>query len=141
MGPLRILLRRNALATWMVIAAAVLMKAIVPAGFMPERTASGIAVVLCPGMATAPERAGVMPGMAAPALSPPRKGHDQAPAKPDVPCAFAGLTAPSFGGIDLVLPAIAIAATLAAARLFAPNAPIARRAFLRPPLRGPPAIA
>lgn len=131
MASLRILLRRNALATWMVIVAAVLMKAIVPAGFMPERTASGIAVVLCPGIATVPDHATL----------PHHKGHDRAPAKPDVPCAFAGLTAPSFGGIDIVVLAIAVAAILSTARLFVPHAPIARRAFLRPPLRGPPVIA
>lgn len=144
MGSLRHLLRRNALAAWAVIAGALLMKAIVPAGFMPVMTANGMAMVWCPGMTSAaPERAAMasttMPGMMHHAIpAHPRQG-EQAPAKADVPCAFAGLTAPSLGGADIVLLAIAFAAIVAAALLFKPIAPIARRAFLRPPLRGPPA--
>jgi hypothetical protein len=157
---LRHLLRRNALAAWAVIASALLMKAIVPAGFMPMMTTDGLAIVLCSGMAggtttaTPPGPAAAMPGMAHSGMAHPDRalpdeahpadmGHsrhgEQTPAKPDVPCAFAGLTAPSLGGVDIVLLAAAFAAILAAALLPRPTPPIVRRAFLRPPLRGPPA--
>jgi hypothetical protein len=125
-----------------------LMRAIVPAGFMPMATANGIELVLCSGMAqpsdttTAPAAAGMMhhamPHHAMPARV---DGGHQIPAKPDAPCAFAGLTAPSLGGTDIVLLAIAFASVVAAALFQRPNAPIRPRPFLRPPLRGPPAHA
>lgn len=150
MGSLRLLLRRNALAAWAVIAAALLMKAIVPAGFMPVMTASGMAMLWCPGMtevapasmtmAMAPQ-ASVMPGMTHHATATHHRQGEQAPAKSEGPCAFAGLTAPGLAGVDIVLLAIAFAAIVAAALLFKPIAPVARCAFLRPPLRGPPARA
>jgi hypothetical protein len=148
MAALRPFLHSNAALVWAVIVCALLMRAIVPAGFMPMATANGIQLVLCSGMAqpsdtmTAPAAAGMMhhamPHHAMPARV---DGGHQIPAKPDAPCAFAGLTAPSLGGADIVLLAIAFASVVAAALFQRPDAPIRPRPFLRPPLRGPPAHA
>ncbi len=141
MGSLRFLLRQNALAAWVVIAVALLMKAVVPAGFMPAMTAAGMTVVPCSGMTTVSTPALAMPGMVHHAMPAHPTGQEQAPAKPDAPCAFAGLTTPGLGGADMVLPALAFAVLVAAALLFPPIARITRLAFLRPPLRGPPTRA
>jgi len=157
MAALRPFLQSNTALVWAVIVCALLMRAIVPAGFMPMATANGIELVLCSGMAqpsdptTAPAAAGMMPGMqhhampdhAMPDHALPGRGDGghQIPAKPEAPCAFAGLTAPSLGGADIVLLAIAFASVVAAAVFQRPNAPIRPRPFLRPPLRGPPAHA
>ncbi|WP_242185660.1 hypothetical protein [Sphingomonas sp. CARO-RG-8B-R24-01] len=142
MTALRPFLHRNALAVWLLIACALLMKAVVPSGFMPVMTANGLEIVLCPGV-TADASAGAMPGMmhhAMPAIAKQdgRTPAKQAPAKAETPCAFAGLTLPGLGGVDIVLLVIAVAAIVAAGLFFQPIAPIARSAFLRPPLRGPP---
>jgi hypothetical protein len=145
MAALRPFLQSNTALVWAVIVCALLMRAIVPAGFMPMATANGIELVLCSGMAqpsdptTAPAAAGMMPGMqhhampdhAMPdhALQGRGDGGHQIPAKPEAPCAFA----------DIVLLAIAFASVVAAALFQRPDAPIRPRPFLRPPLRGPPA--
>ena len=146
MNALRQLGQRKALATWMMLACALVMKAIVPAGFMPMMTANGLEMVLCSGMAATGSAdvtvKPMMPGMAHEILPPqPHGAHDPAPApaKSETPCAFTGLTAPTVGGADLMLLAIAVIAIVVAARLFRPIAPIAPLCHLRPPLRGPPA--
>lgn len=138
MEALRHILRRNTVAAWTVIALALLLKLLVPAGFMPTMTAHGLEMTFCPGMVEIPTAATKpMAGMAH--AMPGHQQGKEAPAKPDSPCAFAGLTAPSLGGTDIVLLAMAFAAIVAASLFFQPIAPITRRAFLRPPLRGPPA--
>ena len=151
MAALRPFLHSNAALAWAVIVGALLMRAVVPAGFMPMATAHGIELVLCSGMAkpsdtTIAPAAGMMPGIqhhAMPdhAMPAGADGEHQIPAKPEAPCAFAGLTAPSIGGADIVLLAIAFASVVAAALFQRPDAPIRPRPFLRPPLRGPPAHA
>jgi hypothetical protein len=147
MAAIRPFLHSNAALVWAVIVCALLMRAIVPVGFMPMATANGIELVLCSGMAqpsditTAPAASAMMPGMTHHAMPARADGGHQIPAKPEAPCAFAGLTAPSLSGADIVLLAIAFASIVAAALFQRPDALIRPRPFLRPPLRGPPAHA
>jgi hypothetical protein len=100
-----------------------------------------IRMIACPGMsAGAPIGASKAMTMVHPGMDGHHGNAPDAPAKPDVPCTFAGLSAPCHGGADGIQIAIAVAAVLAASLFFTPQVPPAQHAFLRPPLRGPPAI-
>lgn len=124
-----LILRNRALAVWFV-AAALLMKILVPAGFMPTASGNTMIVQLCSG--SGPQTMVVeIPGK----TSSPDKAHGAA----DMPCAFSGLSAPSLAGADPALLVLAILFVFAVA-LHAPIATLAPLpAYLRPPLRGPPA--
>ncbi|WP_200922178.1 hypothetical protein [Sphingomonas sp. Leaf23] len=143
----RLFLTHNALAA-LVIVVALAMKAVVPAGFMPMLVEGRVVIALCSGFGPVP------PVMAAPAMAgmdhgaamgaehgghAPKDGgqHDNKPQ----PCAFSGLSAPSLGGADPVVLAIAIAFVLALGVRVVVALPVRRAVRLRPPLRGPPAIA
>lgn len=133
MRGMRHLFRRHAGLAWLVVMLALAMKLLVPAGFMPVLGTNGVTIVICSGSGPMTMTM-AMPGMATPG------GDHDAPAKHDAPCAFAGLAAPSLGGADVIQLAIALAAILALGVLFTPLAQRPVWAFLRPPLRGPPAL-
>lgn len=133
MPPVRALLRRRHLAA-LLCAAALLLKLLVPGGYMIDGDHGRLTIALCAGTApamTPPHR----PTMHA-AMPDHRKSesHDKA----EQPCAFSGLSAAALGAIDPVLLAALIAFVMAcvAARTMPP--PALQRAYLRPPLRGPP---
>ncbi|MDO7843210.1 DUF2946 family protein [Sphingomonas immobilis] len=132
MKALRRQIRRHFAFAWALIAAALLVKAIVPAGYMTVVSDGTITVQLCSGIQ------GKTMEIAMPGMKTPGKDH---PAKADMPCPFAGLSAPSLAAVDAGLLVLAIAFILAAARR-EPEPVAPRRApYLRPPLRGPPATA
>ncbi|SFR76275.1 DUF2946 family protein [Sphingomonas jatrophae] len=127
-----LILRHRALAAAL-FACAMLLRLLVPVGYMPVVSGGTIRLELC---------AGVMPVKAEPVMHGMHHGK-QTPGehpKAEQPCAFAGLSMPSLGAADPLL--------LAAALLFAflialrpASAPAPRlRARLRPPLRAPPAF-
>jgi len=116
-----------------ILALALLMKLIMPAGFMPTVSNGQIVVSMCSG--TGPmEVVMTIPGL----------GHqpDNGGAhggKAEQPCAFAGLSAPSLAAADPILLATAILFLLALG-IRAPLLPAsAAPPYLRPPARGPPA--
>lgn len=116
-------------AAWLV-ALALVMKVLVPAGYMPVFSHGSIALELCSGYG--PEKM-AMPGMD-------RHGDKPgAPMKDDMPCGFGGHAGGAMAGVDPILLIVAlsfIAATVFRRPLVSRLRPIA---FLRPPLRGPPA--
>lgn len=119
-----------------ICAATLLLKLLVPTGYMIGADSGRITVSICSG--TAPRT--MM--LEVPGLSGDTADHG-APStgdgKADMPCAFAGLSAAAVHPIDPIqlaaLIAFVMAIGLAVTRFPAP----ARRAYLRPPLRGPPA--
>lgn len=137
------LLLRHPLLVALLLACALASRVAVPAGFMPVAGAGGTTLQPCPGTMPAPiamadmhhtgaHQGGVHQGGAH------HGDRDDAPAKAEQPCAFAGLALPALGSADPVL----LAAALAFAFLLAvtgaclvPGGPTAR---LRPPLRAPP---
>lgn len=121
------------LAIWLV-GAALLMKVLVPAGFMPTVSKGTILVQLCSGMGVQTVAIGI------PGLGDHDDGEDQHKAA-DQPCAFSGLTAPGLAGADPVLLALAIAFILAAAFRVEPRLVLWRGLYLRPPSQGPPVTA
>ncbi len=136
MTPLRRLLRYHpALTAWLVVVALV-MKILVPGGFMPVVANGVLTIQLCAGagpstLATPQTTHAAMPGMT---HDPEKTQH----AGREMPCAFSGLTTAGLAAADPVLLALAIAFVIATVFRVAP--PVVARApdFLRPPLRGPP---
>lgn len=121
------------LAAWLV-AFALLMKVLVPSGYMFGRSAGSMTIELCSGFGPQ-SRAMAMPGMA---------GHGdekQKHGKAEQPCAFAGLSAPSLAGADSIA-LVGLIAFVMMTLFRSPSASVVLlRAFLRPRLRGPPAAA
>jgi hypothetical protein len=142
MGSLRQLIHGHLPAAWALLALSLAMKLLVPAGFMPAFSASGIAIVICSGIGPAPMamHGEIDKSMAMPAMPAGHGGDHQAPAKFDTPCPFAGMSAPALGGADAIQLAIALVAIIAAGLFVAEALPIRRPGHLRPPLRGPPAL-
>lgn len=120
---------RPALAA-LLIAAALALRVLVPAGFMPVWEHGRIIVSICSGSGPA-TMAIEMPGMTG-------QDHPAPDAMAGEACAFADLALPALGSADPVLLAAAIAFVLALgfARVTPPPATAPLR--LRPPLRGPP---
>lgn len=110
-----------------VAALALLVRLLVPAGFMPQVAHGQVAIVACPGMA--------MAGTAH------HHGHDT-PAHDgfERPCAFAAVAAPATLLAIVLLLVLPLAAV--SRRLLPPDTQPAPRSMLRwrPPLRAPPTI-
>lgn len=123
-------------AAWL-LAATLLMKLLVPAGFMPVAEADTIRIELCSGYGPATAS---MPMSTAMPMQMPMGEHHGGHDKPQPPCEFSVLGAAGLAGAD----AVPIAGPL----LFPPLPPAAfetaiqplRQAHLRPPTRGPPTI-
>jgi Protein of unknown function (DUF2946) len=115
------------------IAVALLMKFVVPAGYMPVVSDGSIMIELCSGVG--PEKMTMV--MPATDHQHGRTGHD---GKDDMPCGFAGHAPASMAAVDPILLVIAITIIIATRFRLPVSWPIRRTSFLRPPLRGPPAI-
>ena len=109
-----------------------MIKVLVPAGFMPTFEQGQIVVSICSG-------AGPMTMvMSMRGMDQGKKGDSQQ-GRSEQPCAFSGLSAPSLAAADPILLALAILLVMALAlRPMVPST-VRQRPHLRPPLRGPPA--
>jgi hypothetical protein len=123
----RLILNHRTISAWL-IACALMMKILVPGGFMPVVSAGAMTIQICAG--AAPVKM-AMPGMA----HHQDKSDHQAR---EMPCAFSGLSAPSLAAVDLMILALAIAFILGRVFRSKQRSPVAAPAYLRPPLRGPP---
>jgi len=112
-----------------IIMIALLMRLLVPVGFMPEVSAGKITIALCTGH-----------GPTVIEMNVPGAGHhDQGNnAKPDMPCPFGSTSSVGLTGADPILLAIAIAFIMALSLRPAAITRLADAPHLRPPLRGPP---
>ncbi|MBC2663556.1 hypothetical protein H7F50_17590 [Novosphingobium flavum] len=136
MSLLRALLLRHRALTLLVLAAALCLKAVVPAGYMLDGNAGAITVRLCNDAS----------GSAAPqAITIPMKpdagdhpddptGHKATPA-----CPYAALTLATLGGADPVLLGLALAFIVLLGFVPTVGPRTQRPTHLRPPLRAPPA--
>lgn len=137
MASLRALTRSNAQLTLVLLALALLVKALVPTGFMIS--ASGerfLTVTICADASGVPQQMQI----AIPAKDGAGSDHSEAD-DTSQPCAFSGLGHSALGGADPLLLAAALAFILLVG--FAPHRTLPAREipFLRPPLRGPPALS
>ncbi len=116
-------------------AATLMLKLLVPTGYMIDSHHGRMTIAMCSG--TGPATIAMeMPGMHG-GMTDHGKSKDHG--KAEMPCAFSGLSAAMTDAIDPIqltaLIAFVLALGLVATILPAPSRP----AFLRPPLRGPPA--
>jgi hypothetical protein len=117
----------------LVVAAALLLRVAVPAGFMPVVEDGRFTVLICSG--AGPVKAvAAMPGMD-------HATHHRGEAEPPKSCAFSDLSLQALGGADPIQLADAIRYAFAAALVLATALPVVAAAHLRPPLRGPPVPA
>nr|WP_277924519.1 DUF2946 family protein [Sphingomonas sp. CROZ-RG-20F-R02-07] len=116
-----------------ICAAALLLKLLVPTGYMIDSDGGRMGIIMCSG--TGPMRD--MPAMHGDG-SDPRKSKDHG--KAEMPCAFSSLSAAALSAIDPIqLDAlIAFVMALGFVGFLLPD-PLRCRRF-RPPLRGPPAF-
>ena len=136
MTALRTLLLRHRALAILLVAAALCLKALVPAGYMLEADHKVLTVAVCMDSAGhTVTRDIVVPMKGSPA------GDAARHAEAGKACAWSSLGMASLAGADALLLAAALAFILALG--FAPaTAPRPRRAvWLRPPLRGPPLTA
>lgn len=136
MPSLRALARDHRHLALALVVLALLVKAILPAGFMLSPSASTILTV-----SVCADGKGEMRQMR---IEVPRKsdyGDTVIDAKKGEHCAFSGLAKVATGGADLVLLAAAIAFILLVGTAPIRALPFRADAYLRPPLRGPPAAA
>lgn len=124
--------KHSVLAAW-VVAAALALRVLVPGGFMPTIDHGRIVMTICNG---SPDGPGTMV-MALPGMEHKQQPGDVASGK----CAYADLAQAMTGGMDAILLAVALAFATALALLLTFALPARPAAFLRPPLRGPPARA
>jgi hypothetical protein len=143
----RILLAHRRSAAWL-IAVALLMRILVPTGYMLAVSPAGTPTfAMCSGygpmLPMAPMHGMSHGGDGEHAAmqghgNEPDQQHDTAK---ELPCAFAGIAAASLAATDALLLAIALFFILAAAFRLPVPLPTAASPFLRPPLRGPPVTA
>ena len=120
----------------LICAAALLLKLLVPTGYMIGDDHGRFAITICTGMVPATVMMD-MPGMHGDAAN---HGNSKDHGKAEQPCAFAGLSAAMTGAIDPIQLADLIAFIMAIGMVGVLLSTPAGPAFLRPPLRGPPAI-
>ena len=128
---MRHLLRHHRHLAGLVLALALLLKVVVPSGFMVSSTTGSVAIVICDGHGPMTASA-TMADMH-------HRGEKQNHQGGDSPCAFSGLTAPVLSSTDPAILVIAIAFILIIAEHLVARPRPSTTPFLRPPLRGPPA--
>lgn len=116
----------------LLVALALCMKALIPAGYMLGDGTRLLTVQICADSLGHTITTQIAVG---------KKDHGAGKGKADAPCAFTALTHAALGEADPIQLALALLFLLTLA--FAPLLPAAPRriAHLRPPLRGPPALA
>lgn len=119
----------------LVLAAALLLRLAVPAGYMPAISDGRVTLALCPDAAPVPTTHAAMPGMAH-HDAPNDEGHHPG----DAPrgCAFADLSLPTLAGADPIQLAAAILYVMVAALFLRALPPRVVAPRLRPPTRAPP---
>lgn len=134
MIPIRRLLAQRHWAA-LLCAATLLLKLLVPTGYMIGMAHGRLGIELCSGIA-GQDMALAMPGMHGDA---PDHGTSKDHGKAEMPCAFSGLSAAALGAVDPVQLAALVVFIMGIGLCPAMLPSIERRTYLRPPLRGPPA--
>ena len=116
-------------------AATLLLKLLVPTGYMIAGDHGRLSIVVCSGTASGATTT-EMPLMHGDMAD---HGRSKDHGKAEMPCAFSGLSAATLGAIDPIQLAVLIAFVMAVGLAGSVPPPPPVRAYLRPPLRGPPA--
>lgn len=137
MARLSALVRHHARLVPVLLALALMVKALVPAGFMLSPDAERfLTVTICADASGVPKQMRI----AIPDKDDAGGDHDEAADKGQ-PCAFSGLGHATLGGADPLLLAAALVFILLIGFAPRPALPARDTPFLRPPLRGPPSLS
>jgi hypothetical protein len=132
---LRALIRENRRLALALLVLAFCIKAAIPAGFMVSSSgSSAITVTICSDVSN---------GLRQLQIAIPGKddgGNHSGAMKKGEHCAFSGLAKVAVGGADLFLLALAFAFILLIGLAPSTRLPLRQLSYLRPPLRGPPAL-
>ena len=142
MGSVRNFWRSHGMLAALLLAAALLMRAAVPSGYMVSQAPGGPLLSLCAGStnAAALDREAIATLRQLQAIAAPNEaGHEPAREAAKV-CPYAVLAQASLPGADPILLEAAIAFVLALGFAALALPALRRPAFLRPPMRGPPAL-
>ncbi|MDG2003988.1 MAG: DUF2946 family protein [Novosphingobium sp.] len=123
-------------AVWLLIVAALLLRAGIPVGWMPVAGDDGLRFMLCSG--SGPVEIAKVPGEAHHEHHQDHQNHEEAGHEP---CPFGLALGKSFNLLAPPVPALLPAALAALVSPMLPAARYAERRNLRPPARGPPAFA
>lgn len=118
-----------------IVLLALLVRLVVPAGFMPSFSTTAITITLCTGSSPSTQV------IALPGHGNHRGDEHRDHGKSEMPCGFSGLGAPGLSGADPIQIALAIAFICAAVFRVVTLRPFLPPTYLRPPLRGPPHTA
>lgn len=151
MHALRSVFTASPLAALVVLFAALALRLMVPAGFMPVIEGGRILLTPCSGYgqmpltvpSAAPNHAGMMHMAMPEAAMAQHHGDSHHPVESDDSqrsCAFADLSLPLVGGADAIQLAAAILFIVATALFLRKAPPVQVRLRLRPPLRAPPRL-
>ncbi len=121
----------------MLLAAALLLRVLVPAGFMPMETPGGVVLTLCSGHGPAAQASAPHHGHGGSAHHAAAQDRDDAQGY-EARCAFADLALPAIGGAGPALLAAALAFVMARALRRARILPPRAARHLRPPSHAPP---
>lgn len=133
MTSFRAFFRRHAVFAMLIVIMAIGLRALMPAGYMTSASKTGMTIELCSGIV------GQTMEIALPDTH--RSGDsDHGHNRADSPCAFSGLGGGALSATDPFLLVIAIAFIMAVVSRRVAAVVAAPPAFLRPPLRGPPAF-
>ena len=134
MKRIRTFLQSNIGVATLILALALAMKAFVPAGYMVGSTAAKtLSVMVCDGQGNDTVKQIAVGGRS--------DGGANDHSKAAKECPFTALSMHSLSGTDPVLLVLALAFILALGFVPVPPIRIERRAFLTPPLRGPPVLS
>jgi len=131
MEALAALIRKHRTIAFSLIVLALVMKAVVPAGFMLGTENKVLTVLVC---------ADASGEHLTKAITVPSSGKSEGQAKAGESCPFASLSAASLGADDMPFVALAIAFMLLLGFAPARIPTLAGLTYVRPPLRGPPAL-
>lgn len=133
----RALIREHRRLAMAILVLAFCLKVLIPNGFMVAASADRLLTVSVCADASGTARTMdiVIPGKSE------QDGPSSHDAKKDGHCAFSGLGKVALGGADPLLLALALTFILVLGLAPASRPPLARIAYLRPPLRGPPVFS
>lgn len=135
MSALRLLLRSHYRLAMLLVVMALLAKAVVPMGYMVGQSSKTFTVTICV------DGSGEMQSRAITVPMEPGSHDKQDASRSGKACAYSATSMAALAGADAPLLAIALLFILALGFAPAPPLRLPQTMHLRPPLRGPPALA